>query len=333
MNQTLFDNSTRTTNGVDSYQNDLYRIIKKKQGLVTNLKAFSKYMANDGVASQTYMSRLSVRYGRKLERAAENGRRECKQKLQSKSKNKRTKIAKDTEEFDAAVTVKAKLPKIAKNDEVPKDDLDIKQLQTVKKPSKWYEHFDTAYYLPDGIEFNMTLNANKDMSCYIDAPMEALLLSILPTAQNLPRYIDYSNKFDTTLYASFISHSKQVAALRAEASNIMRQFVWDRTPFKREMNDVVGFVEHFLAQTSTSLQSLFSISYRKRQSCSCTPSLERLEDLNYRTMQYVNPYHFKDRKQNDDTLGEKFSNWYMENFENSKKRKCHACNSIAIKRF
>ncbi|KAF7723884.1 hypothetical protein EC973_001556 [Apophysomyces ossiformis] len=97
------------------------------------------------------------------------------------------------------------------------------------------------------------------------------------------------------------------------------------------MNDVVEFVEHFLAQTSTSLQSLFGISYRKRQSCSCTPSLERLEDLNYRTIQYVNPYHFKDRNQNDDTLGEKFSNWFIENFENSKKRKCHACNSIAIK--
>ncbi|KAF7720495.1 hypothetical protein EC973_008019, partial [Apophysomyces ossiformis] len=177
----------------------------------------------------------------------------------------------------------------------------------------------------------MTLNPNKDMSCYINAPMEALLLSILPTAQNLPSYIDYSNKFDTTLYASFISYSKQDAALQAEALNLMRQFVWDHTPFKREMNDVVEFIEHFLAQTSTSLQSLFSILYCKRQSCSCTPSLERLEDLNYRTIQYINPYHFKDRNQNDDILGEKFSNWFIENFKNSKKRKCHACNSIAIK--
>ncbi|KAF7727784.1 hypothetical protein EC973_007015 [Apophysomyces ossiformis] len=129
------------------------------------------------------------------------------------------------------------------------------------------EELAPVHLLPDGSQLAMALNPNRDMSCYIDAPFEMLMSAIFPYFTQVFSHFDEENMFDKALYDAYVLYAKNDDNSRIDASNTFRQFIWERTQFKRTMSDVVEFVEDLFSKTSIPFQSLFATQSRKRKSC------------------------------------------------------------------
>ncbi|KAF7727785.1 hypothetical protein EC973_007016 [Apophysomyces ossiformis] len=77
MNNKLLDHPTRTTNGIESYHNDLYRVIRRKRGLVPNLRAILTYMQNSKAAFRSYANGFPLYYGKRAPKRNVASKRRC----------------------------------------------------------------------------------------------------------------------------------------------------------------------------------------------------------------------------------------------------------------
>ncbi|CEP08681.1 hypothetical protein [Parasitella parasitica] len=90
---------------------------------------------------------------------------------------------------------------------------------------------------------SLLLNRNASNSCYIDAPLELLLRSVLPYIKiSFFKNCDFNNSFDNDLFAAFQHYEEGNSII---GNQLIRNFVWaEGTPFViDQMDDSYFFLE------------------------------------------------------------------------------------------
>lgn len=128
---------------------------------------------------------------------------------------------------------------------------------------------DTLDLINQSIDYNMTINPNKDSSCYIDAIFELLWNAVLPhTYEDIVSKGQSLNEYDTKLIQTYEMYHSRGGNGRVKASETIREFVWSCVPnqTKGEWGDCAGLFEHFLENMSAGMRSFCEVgaAYRFR---------------------------------------------------------------------
>ncbi|KAI7849954.1 hypothetical protein BDC45DRAFT_593019, partial [Circinella umbellata] len=174
-------------------------------------------------------------------------------------------------------------------------------------------------------------------SCYIDAPMELLLQSILPEMlpDNDNITFESTNRFDEELLQAYLAYKNNNYDDRVRGLRLLREFVWSSTRFDRSFHDAAEFFQFYVENMSDRLQAAFGARVRCRTTCTSNAFhiQEHHERNNTQIMIHVKPADLNRRFRGYDEQEKtkELSKCILDKLKSIKLKKCSACNSLATR--